>query len=69
MSHASDTFTGMLIDCNTCRMRNTSACDGCVVTVLFGSTPVELDEEERRALDNLAEAGLCPPLRLVPKAG
>lgn len=59
----------MLIDCNTCRMRDTSACDDCVVTVLLGSTPVDLGEEELDALGNLAEAGLCPPLRLVPRAG
>lgn len=56
----------MLIDCDTCRMRNTATCDECVVPVLFGLTPVEIDETERRALANLAEAGLCPPLRLVP---
>lgn len=56
----------MLIDCDTCRMRNTSACDECVVPVLFGIQPVEIDEAERQALANLAEAGLCPPLRLIP---
>lgn len=56
----------MLIDCDTCRMRHTAACDECVVPVLFGIQPVEIDETERQALVNLAEAGLCPPLRLVP---
>lgn len=55
-----------MIDCETCRMQNTEACQECVVTVLFGSGPVELDDTERRALDNLADQGLCPPLRLVP---
>jgi hypothetical protein len=56
-------------------MRDTSACQDCVVTVLFGSGlvedsgPIEIDETERTALDNLAAEGLCPPLRLVPKAG
>lgn len=69
LSQVSDTFLAMLIDCDTCRMRHTPACDECVVTVIFGSTPVEIDDEERRALDNLADAGLCPPLRLVPRAG
>lgn len=59
----------MLIDCDTCRMRDTQACDDCVVSVIFGSSPVEIDDDERRALDNLAAEGLCPPLRLVPKAG
>lgn len=57
----------MLIDCDTCRMRHTPACDQCVVTVMFGQMPVEIDEAEREALDHLAEAGLCPPLRLVPR--
>lgn len=58
----------MLINCDDCRMRNTSACDDCVVTVLLGSGPIDLDDQERQALDHLSEAGLCPPLRLVPKA-
>ena len=69
MSHPVRTVNDMLIDCDSCRMRSTSACDECVVSVLFGSTPVELDDDECQALDNLADAGLCPPLRLVPKAG
>ena len=56
----------MLIDCDTCLMRHTSACDECVVTLLCdGMGRVELDDGERRALENLAEVGLCPPLRLV----
>ncbi|CAN5806025.1 hypothetical protein BH23ACT5_BH23ACT5_11870 [soil metagenome] len=52
-------------------MRDTSACDDCVVTVLFSQSPFEIDESERVALDNLADAGLCPPLRLVvdPETG
>ena len=65
------------IDCDECVMRNTGACDDCVVTVLLGSTrlatdvtfagplPVEVDEEERAALAVLAASGLVPPLRLV----
>jgi hypothetical protein len=50
-------------------MQHTSACDDCVVTVVLGrgATPLELDEDERDALDNLAEAGLVAPLRLVPR--
>ena len=59
----------MVIDCDTCRMRDTSACDDCVVTALLASTPLDLGEEELAALGHLAEAGLCPPLRLVPRAG
>ena len=49
-------------------MSNTDACDDCVVSVILGSTPVEVDDDELAALDNLAAQGLCPPLRLVPKA-
>ena len=38
-----------------------------MVTVLLGGPPlgVSLNEEERRALDVLAAAGLIPPLRLA----
>ena len=66
----------MLIDCDTCVMQHTSACDDCVVSVLlagFGeghavgmaSGRVELDDGEAEALRNLADAGLVAPLRLV----
>jgi hypothetical protein len=56
----------MLIDCEMCAMKNTSACDDCVVSVLLQIGPVELSEEEVTALDNLADTGLVPKLRLVP---
>lgn len=59
------------IDCDTCLVRGL-ACHDCVVTVLLGPppeliTPSELiiEDEERRALDVLAEGGLVPPLRMV----
>lgn len=57
----------MLIDCETCRVRG-PACQECVVTVLLGAgtESFELDEVERQAVGTLAEAGLVPPLRLVP---
>lgn len=57
----------MLIDCDRCSMRDTTACDDCVVGVLLsiGPGPLELDDEERHALDTLSEAGLVPKLRLV----
>lgn len=57
----------MLIDCDTCSVRGTG-CGDCVVSVLLGTPPsqVELDDTERRALDVLADAGLVPPLRLLP---
>ena len=58
------------IDCDTCVVRGL-ACHDCVVTVLLGPPPeLTIDDDERRALDVLAEGGLVPPLRLVqPVAG
>jgi len=56
----------MLIDCEQCAMRGTSACDDCVVSCLLGETPVDLSEPQTEALTNLAEEGLVPRLRLVP---
>ena len=53
------------IDCDTCMVRGL-ACHDCVVTVLLGPPPeLEFDDEERRALDVLADGGLVPPLRMV----
>lgn len=56
----------MIIDCQQCAMRDTSACDDCVVTFLLDGGPLELDESESEALANLAGEGLVPRLRLVP---
>ena len=57
----------MLIDCDRCSMRDTTACDDCVVGVLLsiGTGPLDFDDVERQALDTLSEAGLVPRLRLV----
>ncbi len=69
----------MLIDCDTCLMRDL-ACGDCVITVLLDpgradpgrvrpghAEPglTELDGEDRAALAVLASSGLVPPLRLV----
>lgn len=56
----------MLIDCEQCAMRDTSACDDCVVTFLVGHHPVDLTDIQSEAVDNLAAGGLVPKLRLVP---
>lgn len=56
----------MIIDCDQCAMRDTSACGDCVVTFLLDSGPLELDETEVEALGNLADDGLVPKLRLIP---
>ncbi len=62
----------MLIDCDSCAMRDL-ACGDCVVTVLLDSAPAtghgnvrQMDDAERLALEVLADSGLVPHLRLVP---
>lgn len=55
------------VDCDTCIARGPT-CDDCVITVLLGAptSGLDLDQDERAALDALAGSGLVPPLRLVP---
>ena len=57
----------VVIDCDHCAVRG-PACRDCVVSVLLG-VPTELHEDERAALEVLAEAGMAPRLRLVPIRG
>lgn len=52
------------IDCDDCAVRG-PGCDDCVISVLLG-VPETLLDDERRALEVLADAGLAPRLRLVP---
>lgn len=54
----------VVIDCDDCAVRG-PGCRECVVSVLLG-VPETLQEDERAALEVLAEAGLAPRLRLVP---
>jgi hypothetical protein len=59
----------VLIDCDACVMKG-PGCQDCVVTVVLGfsaerSGTLRIDDDERAALDALAESGLVPPLRLV----
>ena len=54
----------MIVDCDRCEVRGL-ACDDCVVSVLLG-VPDTLLDDERQALEVLADAGLAPRLRLVP---
>ncbi len=58
----------MLIDCDLCAVRGL-ACGDCVVTVLLGAPPegVVLDPADQLALAALADGGLIPRLRLVPR--
>jgi hypothetical protein len=57
----------VVIDCDDCAVRG-PACRDCVVSVLLG-IPERLMDDERAALEVLAEAGLAPRLRLVPIRG
>ena len=59
----------MIIDCDHCAMQHTAVCDDCIVSVLLTGEPtVEVVEAEVIALDNLADAGLVAPLRLVRRS-
>jgi hypothetical protein len=52
------------IDCDDCAVRG-PGCRDCVVSVLLG-VPETLLQDERAALEVLADVGLAPRLRLVP---
>ena len=55
----------MIIDCDTCDMRSTRACDDCIVTALLGDHGIlELADAEQKALAEMSQVGLVPPLRL-----
>jgi hypothetical protein len=54
----------VVIDCDDCAVRG-PACRDCVVSVLLG-VPETLLQDERAALEVLADVGLAPRLRLVP---
>ena len=54
----------VVIDCDDCAVRG-AGCRDCVVSVILG-VPETLLEDERVALEVLADAGLAPRLRLVP---
>ena len=59
-----DSTEPMIIDCEDCAVRG-AGCRDCVVSVILG-VPETLLEDERVALEVLADAGLAPRLRLVP---
>lgn len=66
------TEPALTIDCAVCEVRETDACDDCVVSYLVGhevGTPVMLDAEEKRAVELLADAGLVPASRFAPSPG
>ncbi len=56
----------MIIDCQICDMRETSACDDCVVSALVGEDGIlELGEAEQSAIESMSRVGLVAPIRLV----
>ncbi len=60
----------MLIDCGDCTMKETAACDDCIVTFLLERPPgaVIFDVVEERALRVLHDSGLAAPNRYEPKS-
>jgi hypothetical protein len=63
---------GLTIDCDCCALRNTDACDDCVVSFLLEREPddaVVIDADEARAMRMLERAGLVPTLRFSTRAG
>ena len=56
----------LVISCDTCVMRDTEACQDCLVSVLCADAEDEamvFDFAEQRAIKMLAQAGLVPTLR------
>jgi hypothetical protein len=61
---------GYTIDCGECAMRQTAACDDCVVSFVVNRQPGEalvIDVAEARAMRMLSRAGLVPELRHTPR--
>ena len=59
----------MLIDCETCRLRQTDACRDCVVTFLLDRSPagrVDIPPDDVPTLRALQDGGLVPPLLHTP---
>lgn len=60
------------IDCDRCVLRDTDACDDCLVSFLLDREPddaVVIDADEERAVRMLERAGLVPTLRFTARAG
>jgi hypothetical protein len=63
---------GLTIDCDRCALRDTNACDDCVVSFLLEREPddaVVIDADEARAMRMLERAGLVPTLRFSSRTG
>lgn len=57
------------LDCGTCAMKDTDACDDCVVSYILRRPEgaVVYDAVEERAVRTMARAGLLPLPRWQPK--
>jgi hypothetical protein len=61
---------GYTVDCADCAMRETAACDDCIVSFVVSREPGEalvVDVAEARAMRMLSRAGLVPELRHIPR--
>ena len=58
----------ILIDCDTCVMRETDACGDCIVTALLDMPegPLVFDGEEARVISLFQDGGLLPQTRFDP---
>ena len=62
----------LTIDCDSCVMQHTSACDDCLVTFICSRQPDEavvVDVGEIRALRLLSDSGLVPGLKHQRRTG
>jgi hypothetical protein len=67
-----DAAGDLTIDCDCCTLRDTAACEDCVVSFLLEREPedaVVIDADEARAMRMLERAGLLPTLRFRTQAG
>ena len=67
-----DAAGDLTIDCDCCTLRDTAACEDCVVSFLLEREPedaVVIDADEARAMRMLERAGLVPTLRFRTQAG
>lgn len=61
----------LTIECDRCVLQHTSACSGCLVSVVLDREPgdaVIIDADEARALRVLERAGLVPATRFESHA-
>jgi hypothetical protein len=62
----------LTIDCDQCTLKNTNACEDCLVSFLLDRDPTDaivIDADEARAVRMLERAGLVPNLRFCERAG